>query len=85
MGLQGFVYPTEGISSLIIPTMLIFNGKVKVGERSHPSMSAHIKIRGGKQISEGVIFSLHNKRLVDEILFKMVHNGPLECEEFGLA
>ena len=85
MGIQGFVYPTEGISSHIIPTTLIFNGEVKVGERGHPLMSAHIEIRGGKQISEGVIVSLHNKRLVDEILFEMVHNGPLECEELGLT
>ena len=69
MGIQGFVYPAEGISGCIIPTMLIFNGEVKVGERGHPSVSACIEIRGGKQISEGVIVSLHNKRLVDEILF----------------
>ena len=48
-------------------------------------MSACIKIRGGKQISEGVIVSLHNKRLVDEIPFEMVRNSPLEHEELGLA
>ena len=68
MGVQRFIHPAEGISSSIIPTMLIFNGEVKVGERGHPSMSACIKIRGGKKISEGVIISLHNKRLVNEIL-----------------
>ena len=85
MGIQGFVYPAEGISGCIIPTTLIFNGEVKVGERGHPLMSTHIEIRGGKQISEGVIVSLRNKRLVDEILFEMVCNGPLEHEELGLT
>ena len=48
-------------------------------------MSAYIEIRGGKKISEGVIVSLHNKRLADEILFKMVCNGPLECKELSLT
>ena len=43
-------------------------------------MSAHIEIGSGKQIGEGVIVSSHNKRLVDEILFEVVHNSPLECE-----
>ena len=85
MGVQGFIYPADGISSHIIPTTLIFNGEVKVGERGHPLMSTCIKIRGGKQISEGFIVSSHNKRLVDEILFEMVCNGPFECEELGLT
>ena len=48
-------------------------------------MPTCIEVRGGKKISEGVIVSSHNKRLVDEILFEMVHNGPLKCEELGLA
>ena len=48
-------------------------------------MPTCIKVRGGKKISEGVIVSLHNKRLVDEILFEMVHNGPLKHEELSLA
>ena len=48
-------------------------------------MSTRMEVRGGEQIGEGVIVSLHNKRLVDEVLFKMVCNGPLECEELGLA
>ena len=48
-------------------------------------MSTCIEIRGGKKISEGVIVSLHNKRLIDEILFKMVHNSPLEYEELSLT
>ena len=60
------------MSSHIIPAMLIFDGEVKVGKRGHPSMSTCIAIRGGKKISDRVIVSLHNKRLVDEILFKMV-------------
>ena len=85
MGVQGFIYPAEGISSHIIPAMLIFNSDDKVGERGHPSMPACIKLRGGKKISEGVIVSSHNKRLVDEILFEMVCNSPLKHEELGLA
>ena len=48
-------------------------------------MSACIEIRGGKKISKGVIVSPCNKRLVNEILFEMVHNGQLECEELGLT
>ena len=85
MGVQGFIYPAEGISSHIIPTMLIFDSEVKVGERGHPSMPACIEVRGGKKISEGVIASSHNRRLVDEILFEKVHNGPLKHEELSLA
>ena len=30
-------------------------------------MSAGIEVRGGKKISEGIIISLHNKRLVKDI------------------
>ena len=85
MGVQGFIYPAEGISSHIITAMLLFNSEVKVGERGHPSMPTCIEIRGGKKISEGVIISLHNKRLVDEILFEMVYIGPPEGEELGLT
>ena len=65
--------------------MLIFDSEVEVGERGHPSMPACIKVRGGKKISEGVIVSSHNKRLVDETLFEMVCNGPLKHEELGHA
>ena len=85
MGVQQFIHPAEGISSSIIPTMLIFNSEVEVGERGHPSMPTCIKVRGGKKISEGVIVSSHNERLVDEILFEMVHNSPLKHEELSLA
>ena len=48
-------------------------------------MSAHIEVRGGKKISEGIIISLHNKRLVNERLLKVVCNGPLKGEELSLA
>ena len=48
-------------------------------------MSAHIEVRGGKKISEGIIISPHNKRLVNEILLKVVCNSPLKGEELGLA
>ena len=85
MGVQQFIHPAEGISSSIIPTMLIFDGEVKVGEGGHPSMSTCIKVRGGKKISQGIIISLHNKRLVNEILLKMVCNSPLKHEELSLA
>ena len=85
MGVQGFTYPAEGISSCIIPATLIFDSEVKVGKRGHPLMPACIKVRGGKKISEGVIISLHNKRLVNEVLLEMVHNGPLKFEELSLA
>ena len=40
-------------------------------------MSTCIKIGGGEQICEGVIVCLHDERLVDEILFEMIHNSPL--------
>ena len=84
MGIQQFIHPAEGISGSIIPTTLIFDGEVKVGERGHPLMSACIEVRGGKKISEGIIISSHNKRLVNEILLKMVCNSPLKHEELSL-
>ena len=85
MGVQQFIHPAEGISSSIISTTLIFDGEVKIGERGHPSMSTHIEVRGGKKISKGIIISLHNKRLVNEILLKVVHNSPLKGKELSLA
>ena len=48
-------------------------------------MSTCIKIGGGKQIGEGVIVSSHNKGLIDEILFEVVSDGPLECNELGFT
>ena len=48
-------------------------------------MSTCIEVRGGKKITEGIIISLPNKRLVNEILLKVVHNSPLKGEELGLA
>ena len=48
-------------------------------------MSTHIEVRGGKKISEGIIISPHNKRLVNEILLKVVCNSPLKGEELSLA
>ena len=85
MGVQQFIHSAEGISSSIIPTTLIFDGEVKIGEGGHPSMPAHIKVRGGKKIGEGIIISLHNERLVNEILLNVVHNSPLKGEELSLA
>ena len=85
MGIQQFIHLAEGISGSIIPTMLIFDGEVKIGERGHPLMPACIEVRGGKKIGERIIISLHNERLVNEILLKVVCNGPLKGEELGLA
>ena len=85
MGVQRFIHLTEGISSSIIPTMLIFNGEVKIGKRGHPSMPACIKVRGGKKIGERIIISPHNERLVNEIFLKVVRNSPLKGEELSLA
>ena len=48
-------------------------------------MPTGIKVRGGEEIGKRVVVSPYNKRLVNEILFKVVHNGPLKGEELGLA
>ena len=57
--------------------MLVLDGEVKIGERSHPSMPTGIEVRGGEEIDKGVVVSAHDKRLVNEIFFKVVHDGPL--------
>ena len=61
MSTQVLIYPTKGIGGHIIPTTLIFNGEIKVGERSHPPMSTCIEIGGGKQIGEGLL-SVHTTK-----------------------
>ena len=48
-------------------------------------MPARIEVRGDKEIGERVIISPYNKRMVNEILLKVVCNGPLKSEELGLA
>ena len=48
-------------------------------------MSTCIEVRGGKKISKGIIISLHNKRLINEIFLEMVCNSPLKGEELSLA
>ena len=48
-------------------------------------MPTGIKVRGGEEIGKRVVVSLYNKRLVNEILFKVVRNGPLNGKELGLA
>ena len=60
MGIQQFVHPAKSIGGSIIPTTLIFDGEVKIGERGHPSMSVCIEVRGGKKINEGIIISPYN-------------------------
>ena len=61
--------------------MLVLDGEVKIGERSHPSMLTGIEVRGGEEIGKRVIISAHDKRLVNKIFFKVVCNGPLKGEE----
>ena len=65
--------------------MLVLNGEVKIGERSHPPVPTGIEVRGGEEIGKRVVISVHNKRLVNKIFFKVVRNGPLKGEELGLA
>ena len=48
-------------------------------------MPIGIKVRGGEEVGKGVVISAYDKRLVDEIFFKVVRDGPLKCEELGLA
>ena len=65
--------------------MLLLDGEVKIGERCHPSIPTGIEVRGGEEIGKRVVVSLYNKRLVNEILFKVVCDGPLKGEELSLA
>ena len=65
--------------------MLILDGEVKIGERGHPSMPTGIEVRGGEEKGKRVVVSPYNKRLLDEILFKVVCDSPLKGEELGLA
>ena len=76
---------TESISNSIIPAALVLDGEVKIGERSHPSMPTGIKVRGGEEIGKRVVISVHDKRLVNEIFFEVVHNGSLKGKELSLA
>ena len=48
-------------------------------------MPTGIEVRGGEEVGKRVVISVYNKRLVDEIFLKVVRNGPLKCEELGLA
>ena len=48
-------------------------------------MLAGIKVRGGEEIGKRVVVSLYDKRLVNEILFKVVCNSPLKGEELSVA
>ena len=65
--------------------MLVLDGEVKIGKRSHPSMPTGIEVRGGEEIGKRVVISADDKRLVNEIFFKVVRDGPLKGEELGLA
>ena len=51
----------------------------------NPSYPSGIEVRGVEEIGKRVVISVHNKRLVNEIFFKVVHNGPLKGEELSLA
>ena len=48
-------------------------------------MPTGIEVRGGEEVGKRIVISAHDKRLVDEIFLKVVHNGPLKCKELGLA
>ena len=48
-------------------------------------MPTGIEVRGGEEIGKRVVVSPYDKRLVDEILFKVVRDGPLKGEELSLA
>ena len=48
-------------------------------------MPTGIEVRGGEEIGKRVVVSLYNKRLINEVFFKVVCNGPLKGEEIGLA
>ena len=48
-------------------------------------MPTGIKVRGGEEIGKRVVISVHDKRLVNEIFFKVIHNSQLKGEELGLA
>ena len=48
-------------------------------------MPTYIEVRGGKEIGERVVIGPYNERLVNEILLKVVCNGPLKGEELSLA
>ena len=65
--------------------MLVLDGEVEIGEGGHPSMPTGIEVRGGEEVGNRVVISAYDKRLVDEIFLKVVRNGPLKCEELGLA
>ena len=59
-------------ASSIISAALVLDGEVKIGKRSLPSMPTGIKVRGGEEIGKRVVISAHDKRLVNEIFFKVV-------------
>ena len=48
-------------------------------------MSTGIEVRGGEEIGKRVVIGVHDKRLVNEIFFKVVHNGPPKGKELSLA
>ena len=48
-------------------------------------MPTGIEVRGGEEIGKRVVVSPYNKRLVNEIFFKVVRNSPLKGKELGFA
>ena len=48
-------------------------------------MPTGIEVRGGEEVGKRVVISAYNKRLVNEIFFKVVRNSPLKSEELSLA
>ena len=48
-------------------------------------MPTGIEVRGGEEICKRVVVSPYDKRLVNEIFFKVVRNSPLKGEELSLV
>ena len=48
-------------------------------------MPTGIEVRGGEEVGKRVVISVYDERLIDEIFFKVVRNGPLKCKELCLA
>ena len=48
-------------------------------------MPPGIEVRGGEEIGKRVVVNPYNKRLVNEIFFKVVCDGPLKGKELSLA
>ena len=46
-------------------------------------MPTGIEVGGGEEVGKRVVIGVYDKRLVDEIFFKVIRNGPLKGKELG--